>query len=125
MPNLEPEDNLKIAKEHLERVQAAWDTPTDWKDLCLYGFYCLEAAIKAASLHVGIPVQSTHPSKASAAQKLHKDHGLPDVEQLLIELNQARKAEAYGDVSRPDLEAEETAREIEKYVDAVEDLIQA
>jgi hypothetical protein len=47
------------------------------------------------------------------------------VEQLLIELNQARKAEAYGDVPRPELNAEETATEIEEYVDAVEDLIRA
>ena len=53
MSKEEAAENLEIAKGHLERVQGAWDTPTDWKDLCVYGFYCLEAAIKAASLHVG------------------------------------------------------------------------
>jgi len=36
------EGKLKLARRHLERVLAAWDTPTDWDDLSLYGFYCLE-----------------------------------------------------------------------------------
>lgn len=50
---------------------------------------------------------------------LHEKHGLPDVEQLLHDLNDARKAAAYGDVPTPDLDAEDVASRIESYVDAV------
>lgn len=42
---------------------------------------------------------------------------------LLRDLNEARKAVAYGDVARPDLDAEEIAIQIENYVKAVEALI--
>ena len=28
-----PTDKMKLARRHLERVQAAWDDPTDWADL--------------------------------------------------------------------------------------------
>jgi hypothetical protein len=29
-------DKLILARRHLDRVQAAWDVPTDWDDLSLY-----------------------------------------------------------------------------------------
>jgi hypothetical protein len=40
-----------LAEEHLKRVQAAWDDPTDWEDLTMYGLYCVEAAVVAAAKH--------------------------------------------------------------------------
>ncbi len=51
---------LKLAQRHLERVLAAWDTPTDWDDLSLYGFYCLEAAVEAAAIRVGLTTSRKH-----------------------------------------------------------------
>ena len=117
-------DKLKLARKHLERVQAAWDTPTDWTDLSIYGLYCLEAAVEAAARHVGLATSQKHWEKADTARELHKKHGLPDIEQLLREINTARKAEAYGDVPDPGLDAEEVASEIERYVDAVGELLE-
>jgi len=114
---------LEIARKHLERVQAAWDTPTDWDDLSLYGFYCLEAAVMAATAHLGVGVKHTHPAKADAAQQLHRDRGLPDVSELLSKLNTARKGVAYGDVAVPTLDPQDVASDIEEYVDAVANLI--
>lgn len=119
-----PGDKLKLARRHLERVLAPWDTPTDWDDLSLYGFYCLEAAVEAAARHVRLRTSRKHWEKAETAAELHKKHGLPDVEQLLRDLNSARKAVAYGDVAAPHLEAEEIASEIERYVDAVAALLE-
>lgn len=115
-------DHLALAKKHLSRVQTAWDPP-DWPDLALYGFYCLENAVVAAALHCGIVTQRSHPAKADAAKQLASKHGLPDVSALLVQLNDARKAEAYGDVVRPALGSEDVAREIEEYVEAVEALL--
>jgi hypothetical protein len=114
---------LKVAQRHLKRVLAAWDTPTDWDDLSLYGFYCLEAAVEAAAVHVGITTSRKHWEKADIADELHEKHGLPDVGQLLRDLNDARKAAAYGDVPAPNLDAEDVASEIEIYVDAVRRLL--
>ena len=54
MSNTEAEKSLSHAKRHLERVLAAWDSPTDWEDLTIYGFYCLEASVVAAALHIGL-----------------------------------------------------------------------
>jgi hypothetical protein len=118
-----PQDKLKLAQKHLERVLAAWDTPTDWEDLSLYGFYCLEAAVEAAARHLGIGVSKKHWEKVDIANELHNKHGLPDVGNLLRDLNDARKAAAYGDIKTPDLEAEEVASEIENYVNAVSGLL--
>jgi len=112
-------DKLKLARRHLDRVQSAWDEPTDWDDLSLYGFYCLEAAVQAAALRFGLESSKTHWKKVDTASELHQRHGLPDVTQLLIDLNTARKAVAYGDVRAPELDAESIASEIEEYVDAV------
>lgn len=115
---------MDLAREHLDRVQAAWDEPTDWVDLTLYGFYCLENAIVAAAQALGWPIKHTHPAKAEAARRLHVEHGLPDVSELLAKLNEARKAAAYGDVELPDLSAEEVAVALEQYVDRAAGLVE-
>lgn len=119
----EAEKSLSYAKQHLERVLAAWDDPTDWADLTIYGFYCLEAAIVAAGLHTGLDFQRSHAEKAEMARRLFQSHGLPDVADFLWDLNTARKASAYGDVDSPDLDAETVAQEIEEYVEAVSALL--
>jgi hypothetical protein len=116
-------DKLELAKRHLERVQSAWDEPTDWDDLSLYGFYCLEAAVEAAALHLGLGTSKKHWEKIDIALKLHKKQGLPDISELLSDLNEARKAAAYGDTQWPELDAEGIASDIEEYVDAVTTLL--
>jgi hypothetical protein len=64
-----------------------------------------------------------HWEKADIAAELYKKHGLPNVDQLLHDLNDARKSAAYGDVPPPDLTAEDVASEIETYVEAVATLV--
>jgi hypothetical protein len=113
---------LELAKRHLEKVLVAWDDPTDWDDLSLYGFYCVEAAVEAAALHFGFRTSKKHWEKVDLAAELHKKHGLPDMSDLLRDLNEARKAAAYDDVERPELDAEDIAIQIEKYVDGVQAL---
>jgi hypothetical protein len=115
-----PSDKLKLARRHLDRVLGAWDKPTDWDDLSLYGFYCLEAAVEAAAIHAQIRTSKKHWEKAEVARELHVKQKLSDIEQLLRDLNEARKSAAYGDVPAPDLNAEEVAAQIGRYVDAVE-----
>lgn len=112
------QEKLELARRHLERVEAAWDPP-DWADLSLYGFYALEAAVEAASLHHGMNVQKAHWARVEAAETLHRQHGLPDVSALLRDLNETRKSEAYGDVQAPALDAEDVASEIESFIDSV------
>ncbi len=125
MTNTGALEKLRLAQKHLDRVQAAWDEPTNWDDLSLYGFYCLEAAIVAAATHIGLETKSTHWAKADVAQTLHEDHGLPDIQDLLRDLNQARKAAAYGDIVAPDLDPEDVASEIESYMNAVEKIVKS
>lgn len=123
MLNTEAEKSLSYAKQHLKRVLAAWDDPTDWADLTIYGFYCLEAAIVAAASHIGLDFQRSHADKAEMARQLFQSHGLPDVADFLWDLNTARKASAYGDVDFPDLDAETVADKLEEYVEAVSALL--
>ncbi|BAS26786.1 hypothetical protein LIP_0929 [Limnochorda pilosa] len=66
-----------VARRHLDRVQTAWDQPTDRSDLSLYGFHCLEAAVMAAAAHVQFKVQRTHWQKGAAARDPHVKHGSP------------------------------------------------
>lgn len=117
------EELLNLARSHLERVQNAWYEPTDWTNLALYGFYCLEVAVVAAAKHLGRSVKPNHPAKTKAAERLSREQGLPEVTDLLWKLNSARKAAAYGDLSFPELDAEDVAIQVEQYVDAVEQLI--
>jgi hypothetical protein len=120
---MSPEDKLKLAKNQLEKVQVAWYSPTDWDDLSLYGFYCLENAVGAATIKAGLQATTRHHEKAQLASQLHQDHGLTDVSDLLRDLNEARKHVAYGDVPDPGLDAEDVAKRIEAYVDEVEAFI--
>jgi hypothetical protein len=121
---LDKHQHLALARKHLQRVQAAWDAPTDWEDLTLYGFYCVENAVCSAALHFGVAFAKTHQSKAEAAKSLAKVHNLPDVSGFLGVLNDARKAYMYGDIEEPDLIAEEVAADIEQYVDKVESVLE-
>lgn len=111
--------HLELARRHLARVLSA-SSEVDWPDLALYGFYCLENAVVAAAIRAGIATQKSHPSKANAAQQLAARNRLPDVSGLLVELNDARKAEAYGDIARPEIDPADLARKLEEYVRAVE-----
>lgn len=116
---------LERARNHLRRVRAAVPEPTDWYDLTIYGFYCVEATVMAASTHAGLAVPPNHPAKAQAARDLAAAHGLPDVSGLLGTLNAARKAAAYGDRALPQLDPCRLAGDIERYVEAVAALIES
>lgn len=117
-----PAEKLQRARRQLEKAFRAWDPP-DWADLSHYGFHALENSVDAACLQLGIALTASHWTRQEAAQRLHRDHGMDDVSELLGDLNEARKSEAYGDVVTPELDAEETVGRIEAYVEAVEALI--
>lgn len=119
------EDKLEIAEKHLLRVQAAWFSPTDWDDLSIYGFYCLENAVDAAALHFGLAVIPQHHRRLETAQRMARDHGLPNITELLNDLNDARKYTAYGDTEHPSLDAEDLASRIEDYVRKVREVIES
>lgn len=114
---------LRRARNHLERVRDAAPHPTDWFDLTIYGFYCVEAAVMAAASFAGFSVDKTHPAKAAAARSLANRHGLPDVSTLLATLNAARKAAAYGDRPLPPLDPAQLLTEAEQYVESVANFI--
>jgi hypothetical protein len=75
-------------------------------------------------MQVGMTTSKKHWGKADIAVELNKKHGLPDIEHLLRNLNDARKAAAYGDVPAPRLNAEDVASEIKQYVAAVARLLE-
>lgn len=84
----------------------------------------MEACIVAAALHLEWDAPRSHRGKIEVAQRLSEEYGLPDIADLLVNLNDMRKYEAYGDVERPDdLSAEEVAAAIEEYFGAVNMLI--
>ena len=116
-------DKILLARSHLADVLEAWHEPTDWKDLSVYGFHCLEAAIDAASMHVGLPTSRSHWKRVEVATELHDNWGLPDVSELLRGLNDARKSHLYGDIPDPGLDAKNVASRIEEYVNAVDRLL--
>ena len=118
------QDLIELARDHLGRVQIAWTAPTDWTDLTLYGFYCLEAAVMAAAKHLGWSVRRSHTAKVEAAERLSREYGLPEISDLLSELNSARKAVAYGDIPLPRLNAELLASQVETYVQAIQELFE-
>jgi hypothetical protein len=70
-------EKLPLARRHLGRVLSAWDTPTGWDDLSLYGFYCLEAAVEAAAAHVGMRTSKKHWEKLMSAENFTRSMGYP------------------------------------------------
>ena len=90
-------DRLDLAQRQFARAQAAASEPVDWSDLSMYGLYALENAVVAGAECLDIPWKRSHSSKAGVAQLLHAEHGLPDVAELLRDLNEVRKSEAYGE----------------------------
>ncbi len=115
-----PEHFLRVAEQHLKKVREAWAEP-DWSDLGTYGLYYLEALVRAAALKSGETPIRTHWGKADQAANLHKKHGLPDITDLLQELNVVRKAMAYGDeeFDKSEYDAEDIAHQGEDYYDKV------
>jgi hypothetical protein len=121
---MNPSDRLDLAREQLAKVQVAWLDPPDWADLTIYGMHALENAVVAAADFRRIEVKRTHWDKAAVAERLHNDHGLPDVAQLLSELNELRKGFSYGEpTTEPTMTAEEIASDVERYIDAVARLL--
>lgn len=115
--------HLAMARQHLEKVRAAWDEPTDWSDLAIYGFYCLEQAVMAAAAEHRLKGTKDHREKVRLANTLHKRHGLPDIAGLLTDLHDAQKYASYGDITPPPLDPEDVANEIEGYVEAVAKIV--
>ena len=121
-PITDPLHFVRVAEEHLERVKEAKTGP-DWTDLGTYGLYCLEAFFAPAALKAGETPIRTHWGKADQARNLSQRHALPNIEDLLKELNVMRKAMAYGDedFEESDYDAEEISTQIEEYFDRVTD----
>jgi hypothetical protein len=111
---------LQLAREQLDRAKENQD---DQDQVFVWSFWGLENAIMAAATHAGISSIKQHWAKAEAARKLAKQHGLPDVSELLRDLNDGRKSAAYGDTEEPDREPSEVLSAFEEYVDTVADFL--
>jgi hypothetical protein len=72
---LRAQANLNLAQRSL----AAWGDSTDWADLPIYGFYCLEQAVMAAATEFGLRGRKQHREGVQLASRLHRNKGLPDV----------------------------------------------
>ncbi len=120
----DPNHYVEIARKHLGKVQDAWEEP-DWDDLTSYGLYCLEECIRAAVLKNGDTPVRTHYGKVDQSIRLANDHGFPDIKDLLTELNDGRKANAYGDdeFDEDEYDAEDIVSRIEAYFDATEKFV--
>ncbi len=118
----DPSHYLRVAQRHLQRVKDATDEP-DWSDLGTYGLYCLEALVRAATLKDGGTPNTSHWGKVNQAKDLLKTHGLPDIEDLLRDLNDMRKAIAYGDIQfdESEYDAKDISTQIEEYFNDVSD----
>ena len=116
-----PRDRIELAKRELGKAQVAAIDPVDWLDVALYSFYALENAVAAGGDLEGISWKRTHDSKIEVAQELHQRLGLPDVSDLLRDLNELRKSESYGEIRPPvSRSAEDIVGEVEEYVGELE-----
>lgn len=123
----EARSKLHIARSHLERVSvASWDPP-DPEEAVTWAFYAYENAVVAAAEILGLPWEKNHYSKARLAKKLHEQGKVSrDLSSELLKLNDLRKDVAYGEPG-PELEEidlEDLAIELEKFVDEVEALFE-
>ncbi len=113
-------DYLRLAYEHLKRAE---ENPSDADSVFVWGFWSLENAVKAASIRAKIEVIKQHWSAGAAARKLAKSIALPNVSDLLSDLNQGRKAAAYGDTEEPDLEPNHVLESLRDYLAKVSSYI--
>ncbi len=122
---MEPRERLDLAREQLSRVRVAAFEPEDWAELSIWAFYALENAVIAAADHLHLPWERSHPSKVKVSRALHGDHGLPDVSSLLVELNELRKSEAYGEVQPSrSMTTEDIVIAVEGFIEAVGQLVE-
>ena len=115
------------AKEALERAKEQYQKAKDHSDdpdqVFVWCFYALENAVVSAATHANEGFQKNHWTKAHAARRLHREEGLTDVSDLLIDLNDARKGTAYGDVAEPEIEPEDVLDQVDSYIQEVEKLL--
>ena len=109
------------AQRHLKRASENSDDPDE---VFIWGFYALENAVVAAAIQAGAPFAKNHRSKATAARGVANKCNLPDVSNLLGDLNEARKGSAYGDVDAPEIDPKEVLAQVGRYVKEVEELLQ-
>jgi len=122
---MEPSERLDLAREQASRAQVAAFEPEDWAELAIWAFYALENAVITAADQLQLPWEKSHPSKVKVSRSLHGAHGLPDASSLLIELNELRKSEAYGEVQPSrSMTAEEIVIAVEGYIEAVGQLVE-
>jgi hypothetical protein len=105
------------------QYQKAQDGSADPDQVFVWCFYALENAVVAAATHADEEFQKNHWTKAQAARKLARDHGLTDVSGLLTDLNDARKGTAYGDVEEPEIDPDDVLAEVGNYIEEVEKLL--
>ena len=118
---LSPRDRIELAKRELGKAQVAAIDPIDWLDVAVFSFYALENAVVAAADLEGVPWKRSHDSKVEVSDVLRDRLGLPDVADLLRDLNELRKSESYGEIRPPlNRRAEDIVTEVEDYVLEVE-----
>lgn len=120
----DPHHYFSVASSHLIRVLEASGSE-DWSDLGTYGLYCLEALVRSAALKSGETPIRTHWGKSDQAKNLQKKHGLPNIADLLHDLNVMRKATAYGDeeFDESEYDAADIGVQVQQYYDAVKNFI--
>lgn len=117
---------VHLAEQHLQRVRSAVADEVDWAGLAIFGLHALEAAVDALSLHLGWETPPWHTARQENAARLASEHGFAPVADLLADLNEARKSEAYGDLARPpSLDPYEVAAAVEGYVASARKLVDA
>ena len=100
---LSPRDRIELAKRELGKAQVAAIDPVDWLDIAVFS------------------LKRSHDSKVEISEVLRDRLGLPDVADLLRDLNELRKSESYGEVKPPQSRsAEDIVTEVEEYVLEVE-----
>jgi hypothetical protein len=121
---MKPLERLHLSRDQLSRAQVAALEPEDWAELSIWAFYAVENAVISAADHLQLPWEKSHPSKVKVSRALHGDHRLPDVSSLLVELNDLRKSEAYGEVQPPrSMSAEDVVISVEEFIEAVGELL--
>lgn len=117
----EAQEKLRLARDHLAKVrQAVKARPPDLALLYVFGQFAVEVAATAAGAHVDLSEAETHPGKLRLAGRLRDEHGLPDVEEVLRDLQRNRIHEAYGNFEPSGrFSPDEIAVTVEAYVEAV------